>query len=121
MQTVVVKTFFTPWAKWQICVRRRQKVKVDTRNLARVKSDKMPFVDVLTESGREGKVPVSVLDVGSLPVMCSRLPVDQPNATQSHTSALQSQSEFSERESISSSNGQLNLLYEIIYCCPSLL
>ena len=82
------------------------------------------MANMLTESGREGKVPVSVLDIGSLPVMCSRLPVDQPsprNAIQSHTSAQQSQSEFSERESISSSNGQLNLLYEIIYCCPSLL
>ena len=79
VQTVVVKTFFAPWTKGQIHVRPRQKVKVNTRNLVRAQFDKMPFVDVLTESGREGKVPVSVLDVGSLPVMCSRMPVDQPS------------------------------------------
>lgn len=97
IQTVVVKTFFVPWDKGQIHVQPQQKVKVDTRNLARTKSGKnVPFVKVLTESGRKGKVPVSVLDIESLPAACTSSQLtDNQSLQQSHR----------DRTSISSSNG----------------
>ena len=101
IQTVVVKTFFIPWDKGQIHVQPRQKVRVDTRNLSCAKSGKnVAFVDVLTESGRKGKVPVSVLDIGSLPATRSRPPDDRP-----HDHAKSSQQSQSDRTSTSSSNG----------------
>ena len=101
IQTVVVKTFFIPWDKGKIHVQPRQKVRVDTRNLSCAKSGKnVAFVDVLTESRRKGKVPVSVLDIGSLPATSSQLPDDRP-----HDHAKYSQQSQSDRTSTSSSNG----------------